>query len=31
MAPASTLRRWMRLTYGVLGIGSIQDELQIKQ
>lgn len=31
MAPAPTLRRWMRLTYGVLGIGSIQDELQIKQ
>ena len=30
MAPPSTLRRWMRLTSGVLGIGSIQDELQIK-
>lgn len=30
MAPQSTLRRWMRLTSGVLGISSIQDELQIK-
>ena len=30
MAPPSTLRRWMRLTSGVLGISSIQDELQIK-
>lgn len=27
----STLRRWVRMTYGVLGISSIQDELQIKQ
>ena len=31
MAPQSVLRRWMRLTYGTLGLNSIQDELQIKQ
>ncbi len=31
MAPPSPLRRWIRTTYGVLGISSIQDELQIKQ
>ncbi|MDP3226674.1 MAG: BON domain-containing protein [Acidovorax sp.] len=30
MAPPSHLRRWMRLTRGVLGLSSIQDELQIK-
>ncbi|MBU0746871.1 MAG: BON domain-containing protein [Gammaproteobacteria bacterium] len=31
IAPPSPLRRWIRATYGVLGISSIQDELQIKQ
>lgn len=31
VAPPSPLRRWVRVTSGVLGISSIQDELQIKQ